>query len=79
MRRSVRPLPVTLINIFEVILAIGIGFLLRRLVNLLVPLFSISIEPVWIAVIWGIPLMLILTKAHYVFHGWLAKNGWLTH
>jgi hypothetical protein len=76
---KLRPLPVTLINIFEVILAIGIGFLLRRLVNLLVPLFSIGIEPVWITVILGIPLMLILIKAHYVFHGWLVKNGLLTH
>ena len=74
---SVKPLPTTLVNIIEVILAVLIGFLFRELIDFLVLLFPIKVQPVWIVVILGIPLMLILLKAHFMLRGWLVKHGWL--
>jgi hypothetical protein len=74
---KVKPLPITLVNIIEINIAVVIGFLFRELIDYLALVFSIKVQPVWIVVILGIPLMLILLKAHFIVRGWLVKTGWL--
>jgi hypothetical protein len=72
-----KPIPLVLISVLEVMLAIVIGLVFRYLIDLMVVLFSIKISATWIAVILGIPVFLIVLKVHYAFRRWLTKNGWV--